>query len=174
MWSVENGMLMTRELEEAFREGTFVLVPVEKPGEPDGWKLVLIDEGMRHEMANASQIWDELDGVELEFRNQSRPGRAFVYFAYCMALWRTMQGTRRLEWAALKERIESRELWTVPGRYLRMSMFRDLAGLIGDGVVLPEAILQDGDMKSEGEVPIENVKDLASALLNGAEFDEDG
>jgi hypothetical protein len=67
MWSMGNGMMMHKEFEEGYDEHTFCLLPIENPGQPDSWKLVLIDEEKRFEKAHGSQTWDFYDGRELQF-----------------------------------------------------------------------------------------------------------
>lgn len=174
MWSMGNGLIMHRSLEEAYDEHAFCLVPIEKPGQPDGWKFVFIDEERRHDGLNLIQTWDYVDGTELEFRNDQRPSRRFLYFHYVFCIYRAMQ-ERTKGWQKVRERSGNRQLWATPGPYLRTSMLKKLAEVIGDEVELPEELLVDGEMTEvkplEEETEALDAKDLASALLSVEDFE---
>ena len=51
MWSNRNGLTLDQAVEAAFDQYWFVLLPIEKTGRPHGWKLVLINEGVREDDA---------------------------------------------------------------------------------------------------------------------------
>jgi hypothetical protein len=174
VWSMGNGMMMHRDFEEAYDEHKFCLLPIEKPGQPDGWKLVLIDEEMRFKKVNAVQIWDYYDGRELEFLNDQRPSRRFLYFHYFFCIYRAMQ-ERTKGWQKARDRSRTRKLWATPGPYLRMSMLKKLAEVIGDEVELPEELLSDGEITKakplNKETEALDARDLASALLSVDDFE---
>jgi hypothetical protein len=174
MWSMGNGIMMHQDFEEAYDEHTFCLLPIEKPGQPDGWKLVLIDEEKRYQKVNGLQVWDFYDGRELEFRNDQRPSRRFLYFHYFLCIYRAMQ-ERKKGWQKSRDKSVTRTLWATPGPYLRVSMLRKLAEVIDDEVELPEELLVDGEMKEvkplEEETETMDAKDLASALLRVENFE---
>jgi hypothetical protein len=169
-----NRMMMHRDFEEEYDEHTFCLLPIEKPGQPDGWKLVLIDEQKRFQKANAAQTWD-YDGKELEFLNDQRPSRRFLYFHYILCIYRAMQ-ERTKGWQTARDESKTRKLWATPGPYLRMSILRKLAEVIGDGVELPEELLVDGEITEakplDEETEVLDAKDLTSALLSVEEFED--
>jgi hypothetical protein len=174
MWSMGNGMMMHQDFEEGFDEHTFCLLPIEKPGKPDGWKLVLMDEGKRFKKVNALQTWDFYDGRELEFLNDQRPSHRFLYFHYFFCIYRAMQ-ERTKGWQNARDKSRTQKLWATPGPYLRVSMLKKLVEVIGDEVELPEELLADGEMKEDKplEEKVENldIKDLTSALLGSKNFE---
>jgi hypothetical protein len=173
MWSMGNGMMMHQDFEEAYDEHKFCLLPIEKPGQPDGWKLVLIDEEIRFKDVNTVLTWDYYDGRELVFLNDQRPSRRFLYFHYFFCIYRAMQ-ERTKGWQEARDKSGTRKLWATPGPYLRMSMLKKLAKVIGDEVELPEELLADGEITVakplEEETEALDAKDLASALLSIDDF----
>jgi hypothetical protein len=174
MWSMGNGMMTHRDFEEAYDEHTFCLIPIEKPGQPDGWKLVLIDEEKRFEKVNAVQTWDFYDGRELESLNDQRPSRRFLYFHYFFCIYRAIQ-ERTKGWQKARDKSGTRQLWATPGPYLRVSMLKKLAEVIGDEIELSEELLADGEITEvkplEEETEALDAKDLASALLSVNDFE---
>jgi hypothetical protein len=129
---------------------------------------------MRFENANGAQTWDYYDGKELEFLNDQRPSRRFLYFHYFCCVYRAMQ-ERTKGWQKARDKSGTRKLWATPGPYLRTSMLRKLAEVIGDEVELPEGLLADGEMTEakplEEETEALDAKDLASALLSVDDFE---
>lgn len=174
MWSMGNGMMMHQDFEESYDEHTFCLVPIDRPGQPDGWKLVLIDEEKRFKKVNAVQTWDFYDGRELEFLNDQRPSRRFLYFHYFFCIYRAIQ-ERTKGWQKARDKSGTRQLWATPGPYLRVSMLKKLAEVIGEEIELPEELLADGEMTGvkplEEEIEALDAKDLASVLLSVNDFE---
>jgi hypothetical protein len=172
MWSMGNGIMIHGEFEEAYDKHKFCLLPIEKPGQPDGWKLVLIDEEIRFDNV-FEHTWDYYDGRELEFLNDQRPSRRFLYFHYFICIYRAMQ-QRTKGWQKARDKSGTRKLWATPGPYLRMSMLKKLAEVIGDEVELPEELIADGEITEakplEEETEALDAKDLASALLSVDDF----
>ena len=173
MWSMGNGMIMHKHFEKAFDEFIFCLVPIEKPGEPDGWKIILIDEGKRHEKVNAINTWDFYDGTELQFLNKQRPSHRFLYFHYFFCIYKSLQ-ERTPGWQIAREKSGTKKIWATPGPYLRVSMLQKLATVIGDEVELPEKILENADIAIakdlEAETETTDVKDLTSVMVPKNEF----
>jgi hypothetical protein len=58
LWSMENGLIISYKFQYAFDRLEFCFLPVVKPGEEDGWKLFLIDEGLRGHDINGGMLWD--------------------------------------------------------------------------------------------------------------------
>jgi HNH endonuclease len=174
MWSMGNGMMMHRDFEEAYDEHIFCLLPIEKPGQPDGWKLVLINEEKRFQKITGKEVWDDYDGKELEFLNDQRPSRRFLYFHYFFCIYRAMQ-ERTKGWRTARDKTKTRKLWATPGPYLRVSMLKKLVEVIGDEVELPEELLADGEITEakplEEKIEALDVKDLTSALLSAEDFE---
>jgi hypothetical protein len=47
MWSIGNKIIIHGEFKEAYNKHKFCLLLIKKPGQPDGWKLVLINKKIR-------------------------------------------------------------------------------------------------------------------------------
>jgi hypothetical protein len=133
MWSMGNGMILDDEIEDAFDNFVFCLLPVIRPNQPDGWRFVLLDESVRNEQVtdNLPTTWNDLDGKELRFRNERRPQRRFLYFHYCIAMIKMF--SRQIKgWENAREKTRTGKMWATPGPYLRTSMLKKLALRIED------------------------------------------
>jgi hypothetical protein len=108
IWSINNGIIIHRDFEEAYDEHKFCLLPIEKPGQPDGWKLVLIDKEIRFEYVS-EHTWDYYNSRELVFLNDQRLSRRFLYFHYVFCIYRAMQ-KRTQGWQKAYDKSGTRKL----------------------------------------------------------------
>ncbi|KAI9779816.1 MAG: hypothetical protein M1839_007129 [Geoglossum umbratile] len=92
LWSMGNGLVMDRVLEKQFDRGDFVLVPIPtEHGEPSRWRFILTNETLRtHKLGivTSYEKYGDLDGTELEFKNDSRPAHRFLYYHFVSTLLR--------------------------------------------------------------------------------------
>ncbi|MCJ1464996.1 hypothetical protein MMC07_003611 [Pseudocyphellaria aurata] len=145
-----NGLLVHRNIEEALDRGTAVIVPVPAKGSSRSeWKLLLTEESLRNQVAAVTSIvasypsppyrWKDLDGTTLEFLNDNRPARRFLYFKYVMT-YLMAKDLGNTKWV---DRYPSQgTMWCTPGPYLRRSMLTSLARQVSDHF-LPEALYKD-------------------------------
>lgn len=105
----------------------------------------------------------DLDETILQFPNENRPARRYLYFKYLMTFLMTQElgGTK---WA--EKRAHKGSMWCTPGPYLRKSMLASLAKQVSDGW-LPEAIYTGAtfsDAAEEPNRPPDNEEVLAMSL----------
>ncbi len=163
VWSLRNGMIMTKQLEKAFDEGTFIIVPMDTASDdkPQRYKLVLMDEKRRNQTVKTlggpvttAIRWRDLDNTELEFQNDKRPARRYLYYHYITTILRHARYEKH-GWAERRLTVPHGTIWATPGPYLRKSMLKVLAASIGD--CEPSRALEAGgtfegqDDKSEEE-----------------------
>lgn len=135
IWSFRNGIVMARTLETQFDKGDFVLVPVESsnPGtEPCEWRFVLMNENLRkHDVGDSSTKYDDLDGRLLEWKNENRPARRFLYYHFVTTVLRYVR-YEKPGWAEKRMTVPTGKLWATQGPYLRRSTLKHLAAMLGD------------------------------------------
>ncbi|MCJ1368314.1 hypothetical protein MMC16_007456 [Acarospora aff. strigata] len=149
IWSLQNGFIMTKQLEKAFDRGTFIIVPIETAiDKPQRYKLVLMDERRRNEHVislggseGTAVKWRDLDNAELQFLNDKRPARRYLYYHYITTILRYVHFEKH-GWAEKRLTVPNGTLWATPGPYLRRSMLKVLAESIGD--CEPSSIMEAG------------------------------
>ena len=118
IWSIRNGIIMTDALEKHFGKGDFVLVPVEPADpetEPFGWRFILMNEKLRnHPVGDSSTKYDDLDGRELEWKNDNRPARRFLYYHFVTTLLRYAR-YETPGWAEKRITLSKGKLWATQG-----------------------------------------------------------
>lgn len=158
IWSFQNGIVMSKTLETQFDKGYFVLVPVESTDagtEPCQWRFVLMNEKVRkHPVGESSTTYNDLDGRTLEWKNDNRPARRFLYYHFVTTLLRYVR-YEKPGWAEKRLTLPTGKLWATQGPYLRRSTLKHLASLLGD-VDEADEIFSDGvfdrkDNKPESE-----------------------
>lgn len=139
IWGLQNGIVMTKQLEKAFDRGTVIIVPIETATEkPQRYKLVPMDERRRNEHVvslGRSEVtavkWRDLDNAELQFLNDKRPARRYLYYHYITTILRYVRFEKH-GWAEKRLTVANGILWATPGPYLRRSMLKVLVESIGD------------------------------------------
>lgn len=136
LFSPLNGMLVSQTVEEIIDKGFLVIVPrvpddptsaqisLWNSSNPKEYKMRIIDRDQaRYKQRISRQIdktWQELDGSDVEFRNNFRPRARYVYFHYCIQMlryaWREKKSGQ-----SLKKQLE-KAYWGTPGRYLPRNM----------------------------------------------------
>lgn len=149
IWSMRNGIIMAKQLEKAFDKGTFIIIPIQTAMEkPQRYKMVLMDERRRDQVVinlGGSKVtavkWSDLDNVELQFLNDKRPARRYLYYYYVTTILRYVRFEKD-GWAEKRLTVPNGNLWATPGPYLRRSMLKVLAKIIGD--CEPSSVLEAG------------------------------
>ena len=119
--SPQNGLPMPRILREWFRRGYISLEPIEKSA--DRWRVVEIAMRVQQSpFTNSHQ--NALHERELTFRNDFRPSKQYLYFAYCIRLL-TYQRYQPPKWwseyATKRNTSDQEALWATSGRFVRVN-----------------------------------------------------
>jgi hypothetical protein len=104
----------------------------------------------------------DLDGTELEFKNENRPAHHFLYYHFVSTLLRYVR-YEKPGWAEKRVNLPTGKIWATPGPYLRRSMLKALADVIGD-CEPPEEVF-DGVFDGKGVKPPEEEKLIAQEIL---------
>ena len=167
IWSVRNGLLITSVLERQFDKGYFVLVPVEPADpntEPFGWRFILMNEKLRnYPVGDSSTKYDDLDGRELEWKNDNRPARRYLYYHFVTTLLRYVR-YEKPGWAGTRLTLPTGKLWATQGRYLRRSTLKYLASAIGD-VDEADEIFADGVFDGKDDKPEKEERLMAQEIF---------
>ncbi|KAI9773301.1 MAG: hypothetical protein M1839_002161 [Geoglossum umbratile] len=166
IWSMGNGLVMDSALEKQFDKGDFVLVPIPtEPGQPSRWRFVLMNEKLRTykiEVRSRYKKIGDLDGTELEFKNENRPAHRFLYYHFVSTLLRYVR-YEKPGWAEKRVNLPTGKIWATPGPYLRRSMLKALGYVIGD--CEPSEEVFDGVFDGKGVKPPEEEKLIAQEIL---------
>ncbi|KAI9761976.1 MAG: hypothetical protein M1840_001505 [Geoglossum simile] len=148
IWSMGNGLVMDNALEKQFDKGDFVLVPIPtEPGRPSRWRFKKIGD---------------LDGTELEFKNENRPAHRFLFYHFVSTLLRYVR-YEKPGWAEKRVNLPTGKIWATPGPYLRKSMLRVLANVIGN--CEPSEEVFDRVFDGKGGKPRQEEKLIAQEIL---------
>jgi HNH endonuclease len=159
IWSMCNGLIMDSNLEKSFDKGDFVLVPIPtERGEPSRWRFILMNEKLR----KYKKVGD-LDGIELEFKNNNCPAHRFLYYHFVSTLLRYVR-YEKPGWAEKRVNLPTGKIWATPGPYLRRSMLKVLANVIGD-CEPSEEVFGDGVFDGAGSKPPQEEKLIAQEIL---------
>ena len=137
-YSVRNGLLLNKEIEEMFDEGMIAFVPSSDDPHNTNLKIRVFarDKNWLSSKIEGGDglILGQLHNRELVFLNENRPARRYLYFMYCVALHKAHKyGGGRV--AALEEELRtSKRIWATPGKYMRETMLRAFALSIGHDI----------------------------------------
>ena len=159
LFKAENGILWSREAEERFAAGHFVIVPdiPDRPTEqqletweasdPKEYKIKVLNPTHRSmknvRILRRGKTWAALDNERLQFKTDFRPRARYLYFAYCAAMLRRSLAGNHLE--VLSAEL-AKNCWGVPGRYMLEGMLLGFVEETGRGYehLLEGAIKEDG------------------------------
>ncbi|KAL8721191.1 MAG: hypothetical protein Q9225_002077 [Loekoesia sp. 1 TL-2023] len=182
LFKAENGMLWSKEVEDRFEAGHFVIVPDvaddPTPQQIKFWETANVKEykirvlnpgakSMNQTIFPTDTEWKDLDGKRVQFKGSFRPRARYLYFAYCAAMLRRSFTGKHLEVSRSELR---KRFWGTPGKYLRESM---LLGFV-------EQMGHDYDHLLEGAIeednPVLDVRatDAAVKRIKDSLEDEDG
>ena len=75
--------------------------------------------------------YGDLDGTELEFKNDNRPAHRSLYYHFVSTLLRYVR-YEKPGWAEKRINLPTGKIWATPGPYLRKSMLKTLTNVIRD------------------------------------------
>ena len=138
--TVDNCLLMHQDVEQSFRKGNFVLIPVDARERPIlRWRV---------QMANFAAIGTDLgkvtlrdvDGKEVLFKNNSRPAARFLYYHFVMTLIWNMS-YRQPGWETYWVGLTAGRPFAAMGPYMRESILVALVYGAGELYVARDARL---------------------------------
>lgn len=160
IWTQRNGIMMSKAFESMFDKGDFVLVPVEPINpelEPCEWRFVLMNDKIRQHRVGSSEssrTYNDLDGRLLEWKNDNRPARRFLYHHFVTTLLRYVR-YEKPGWAEKRLMLPTGKLWATQGPYLRRSTLKHLASVLGDvddgDELFADGVFDGKDNKPESE-----------------------
>ncbi|KAF7513043.1 hypothetical protein GJ744_011309 [Endocarpon pusillum] len=157
-----NSLPMHKVLEEAFDSYALVIVPLPpKQGETvKELGCVLADSALANHTFDHGRKYKEVDGVQLQFLNDSRPASRYLHLKYCCAfLYWHQEG--QTAWA--QDPSSKGYIWATPGEYMRRSMLANLAK--GCGILyLPEAFYKDNTFDDSKSSEIADVDQEDASL----------
>ena len=149
--SKRNGLSLQTKIEEAFDNSWVVIVPAESvEATPTQWKIVLLNTAVKndtffndwlHATGQDTWRWRDIDGRRLQFCNDNRPARRFLYMRYVLAWFHAKdQG-----WPNFQSKVPPGEIWASPNKpqgYLRKSILLEMGKRAGD--TLPKDLIDAG------------------------------
>ncbi|KAM7211455.1 hypothetical protein V8F06_013159 [Rhypophila decipiens] len=127
-----NALLLLGKIEKWFDSYYLLIVPVDATENPiTRWKVDVISSDIRNTpYLGPKDVGGDLDGKELQFRNDKRPVSRFMYFHFIMALIR-IKDVKRRGWQDVWARYYQQRPFPTPGNYMRQSMLLALATHFG-------------------------------------------
>ena len=168
-----NGIIMTSALHEEFRNGGFVILPIEtKEGAPQRWRFKLLNWARAAvQVENSQYSFGTLEDKELNFREGAgRPGMKELYWHYVMSILRANKRNADMALPGLTAGWQLRNnpqhyhhhvpdlkdigittppVWYRQGKYIRKSMMNAMISLLGYGR-LKEADFAEGTWEGWG------------------------
>ncbi|KAL8650062.1 MAG: hypothetical protein Q9210_004044 [Variospora velana] len=146
LFKAENGIYWSREAEDRFSAGLFVMVPdvPEDPtvsqiknweqDSPKEYKIMVLDREhklMRMRLgAYTTETWADKHGQKVQFRGDFRPRARYIYFTYCEALLKQSFVHQSLHYDIAKKECPKR-YWGTPGRYVLKNALRGFIEVMG-------------------------------------------
>ncbi|KAK0709455.1 hypothetical protein B0T26DRAFT_652111 [Lasiosphaeria miniovina] len=127
-----NALLSLGKIEKWFDSYHLLIVPVDATENPiTRWKVDVISSDIRNTSYNGPKdLSGDLDGKELQFRNDKQPVSRFMYFHFIMALIR-IKDVKCQGWQDVWARYYQQRPFLTPGNYMRQSMLLALATHFG-------------------------------------------
>lgn len=133
-----NGLFLNRVIEGGFDNGWIAIIPNGSVDTtPTEWKLVVLKDSILNDTVytpgTGGEIirWRDIDGKQLQFCNNNRPARRYLYFRYVMAHMNAVKEGH----ANIDKKLPNGRIWASPNKpdgYLRKSVLQVLAQRIGD------------------------------------------
>ncbi|KAL8917319.1 MAG: hypothetical protein Q9172_005904 [Xanthocarpia lactea] len=152
----------------AFDNGPIAIVPHGSIDQnPTEWKVVVLQNDLLNKVIyqdpynDEETKWKDLDGKKLQWKNNNRPARRYLYMRYAL----TWLAARRAGYVGWEAKVPPGTMWASPGKpggYLRNSILRVLASKIGDKAPLPQDVILAGGFDEPQSHSV--VKDQAGAL----------
>ncbi|KAJ5901536.1 hypothetical protein N7495_002064 [Penicillium taxi] len=149
----QNGLSLHHKVESLLNKGDIAIIPMlGKVTDPTTWRVVVLNsaldddivwqkERIGREKPEITRVKD-LDGKALEFRNDNRPRRRYLYFRFIVSyLWQKRRQTANAM-NILAEKTDARKFWPSGGAYLQKSTLQTLARCIS-GCEIPNDLIEN-------------------------------
>ncbi len=161
LFKAENGILWSKDVEERFEAGHFVIVPdildESKEKEIDDWeasspkeyKIRVLNpshEKMTKKILDTETRWAELDNQRVQFKTDFRPRARYLYFTYCLGMLRQCFAGKHLEVSRAEI---GRRFWGTRGRYMQKGMLLGFVEELGHEY----DHLLEGVIEEQGTIP---------------------
>ena len=157
--TADNCLLMHSDVERAFDNGNFVLLPVDNTRTPIlRWKVKITNLAAVN-MDILGGVLKDFDGIELSFKNERRPASRFLYYHFVITLLRNKRD-RQPGWEKFLVELSTDKPFATMGRYMRESMLLTLVKSAGDLDVEAEARLLGGEEGGETFVEKERLAEI--------------
>ena len=172
LWDVQNGLMLHTVVEAALDDAQLVIVAGEKEST---FKCVVLDDESLSKHIEDDLTFRDLDGKQLEFRTEARPGKRNLYLNCVLTILRR----RRYNvsgWEKDVERTLSGSVWATPGEWMRRSVIKALAQEVGDGTADAVMLRKENGVTEDlpGERGLEYAEKIALCLRGGFEGIEEG
>ncbi|KAJ5578387.1 uncharacterized protein N7459_007351 [Penicillium hispanicum] len=139
-----NALSLYSTVEVLLDKGVIAVVPI--PGKmtaPTTWRCVVLDESKGKDMVynHGNGIYtrvEDLDGRVLQFLNDNRPRRRYLYFRFIISYLQA----KKLQLADVTEKVEAKRFWPSEGAYLHKSTLKTLARCVS-GSELPDDLTEN-------------------------------
>lgn len=167
-WSLRNGLILDSDIEGLFDEGVIVMTPCSSdPDETEFETRVVqydrlnddIHSGGPGECCNKIR---DLQGRKLVFKNNSRPGKRYLYLMYCAALYKANREGRHQ--VIRNELRNGKDIWATPGCYIRENMLSAMVANMGHD---PSKLHASMHAISSGEI-----KNASAAAADVSEYNK--
>ncbi|KAK4458632.1 hypothetical protein QBC42DRAFT_185543 [Cladorrhinum samala] len=180
-------LLLVGQIKRWFDSYHLVIVPVDATENPiTRWKVDVISSDIQNtRIAVPTLRGGDLDGKELQFRNDRRPATRFMYFHFVMALVR-IQHVKRPGWQDIWARYYQQRPFPAQGSYIRRCMLLALATHFGPtemnvveswiadhGFDSPLRLTDDESTEAARRVLLAVHKTIAHAERDGSDDDEE-
>ena len=161
--TADNCVMMHATVEMAFDKGFFVLLPLDPDEKPiKRWKIQMTNSSAALAEMGHNRLQD-MDGTEVQFKNDHRPAARFLYFHFVITLLRN-KSDRSEGWEKSLLELPTGKPFATMGPYIRKSMLSVLAKMAGD-------LNEDVEAELLGEENVE-VFDEEGEKLRGIEEQE--
>ena len=182
LFSPLNGLLLSNAVEKVFDQGFLAIVPLlsKCPSQEEivAWNKLEVKEYMirildfQHPKIDyvihpqkGELTWRQLDGSNIEFRNNFRPRARYLYFNYCLQVMRLSWKHQRNNTAVLKQEL-GKGYWGTPGRYLPKHMLLAFVEELGHEYDLMQGAIEEEGGVDSAEIDNEDSETLLEAALD--------
>ncbi|KAJ5172130.1 hypothetical protein N7492_004723 [Penicillium capsulatum] len=164
-----NALSLYSGIEGLLDEGVIAVVPI--PGRmtaPTAWRCVVLDESKGeddvydHGNGVTTRVKD-LDGRVLQFLNDNRPCRRYLYFRFIISYLQA----KKLQLTDVTEKVEAKRFWPSEGAYLHKSTLKILARCVS-GCELPDDLTEN-----TFEDSIDPARDNQAGMIMAADLQDD-
>lgn len=158
--TADNCLMIHGSVEEAFDNGSFVLLPSDPTESPiKSWKVQITNLAAKDRDIGRTTL-AAVDGKCLSFKSDNRPAARFLCYHFVVTLLRNKRD-RQPGWEKFWAELPTGKPFATPGSYMRQSVLLTLAKSAGD-------LYADEEAKLLGEVGTETF-DEAQQLEEGVE-----